>query len=96
MLSLLLVVALAIWLKRHVKPDRIWHLVWLVPLFLLLPMVEEHLHFLLFGGFGFFSMLLACFVDLTQYRNVLPAKQFVYCLVGHQVVSGHGNPFPFG
>lgn len=61
-LSLLLLIGLALWLGRDGKPGRVWHLAWLVPLFLLLPLnlplVEERLHFVLFGGFGFFSMLL--------------------------------------
>ncbi|WP_456380260.1 hypothetical protein [Thiolapillus sp.] len=57
-----MVVMMATWFRRHGGAFNLWHLLWMVPLFLLfplsLPLVEERLHFLLFGGFGFFSMLL--------------------------------------
>ncbi len=50
---------------RHGKRTLLLLVVWIIPLFLLLPLtlpvVEERLHFLLFGGFGFFSMLLFSF-----------------------------------
>ncbi len=57
-----MVVMMVTWFRRHGGAFSLWHLLWMVPLFLLfpltLPLVEERLHFLLFGGFGFFSMLL--------------------------------------
>ncbi|WP_456416759.1 hypothetical protein [Thiolapillus sp.] len=57
-----MVVMMVAWFRRHGGAFNLWHLLWMVPLFLLfpltLPLVEERLHFLLFGGFGFFSMLL--------------------------------------
>ncbi len=60
--SLLLLAALITWFRAQGKPARAWHLAWLIPLFLLLPLtlplVEERLHFVVFGAFGFFSMLL--------------------------------------
>ncbi|HEC05743.1 MAG TPA: VanZ family protein [Thiolapillus brandeum] len=61
-LSLLLLAALTAWFRAQGRSGQIWHLAWLIPLFLLLPLtlplVEERLHFVVFGGFGFFSMLL--------------------------------------
>ncbi len=62
--SLLLLAGCAAWLRRRGTGFRGALLVgaWTVPLFLLLPLtlpvVEERIHFLLFGGFGFFSTLL--------------------------------------
>ncbi len=52
------------WVRRNGGGFRTGLLLsaWVIPLFLLLPLtlpvVEERLHFLLFGGLGFFSMLL--------------------------------------
>lgn len=60
--SLFLIGALAIGFKKLGHPGWFWHLFWVIPLFILFPMtlpiVEERLHFILFGGFGFLSMLL--------------------------------------
>ncbi|HID45253.1 MAG TPA: hypothetical protein EYP34_05825 [Chromatiaceae bacterium] len=60
--SLLLLGGLVAWYRAQKKTWLIWHLLWLVPLFILLPLslplVEERLHFILFGSFGFASMLL--------------------------------------
>ncbi|WP_456405054.1 hypothetical protein [Thiolapillus sp.] len=60
--SLLLIGTLAAWLQKQGRPRWFWHLVWIIPLFILFPMtlpiVEERLHFILFGAFGFLSMLL--------------------------------------
>lgn len=57
-----MLVVMVTWFRRHGGCFNLWHLLWMIPLFLLfpltLPLVEERLHFLLFGGFGFFSMLL--------------------------------------
>ena len=57
-----MLVVMVTWFRRHGGTFNLWHLLWMIPLFLLfpltLPLVEERLHFLLFGGFGFFSMLL--------------------------------------
>ncbi len=62
--SLLALSACAIWMRRQSGGYRTALLLagWMIPLFLLLPftlpVVEERIHFLLFGAFGFFSMLL--------------------------------------
>lgn len=60
--SLFLIGALAIWFRKQGRPGWFWYLFWMIPLFILFPMtlpiVEERLHFILFGGFGFLSMLL--------------------------------------
>ena len=46
-------------IRRH-SYQRIWHLIWFVPIFLIapffMPIVEERIHFIIFGGFGFLSM----------------------------------------
>ena len=61
-LALLLISSKAIfWLiKRHAY-QKIWHLSWFIPLFLVvpffMPIVEERVHFIVFGSFGFISML---------------------------------------
>lgn len=60
--SLLLIGTLTIWLRKHGRAGWFWHLFWVIPLFIIYPMtlhiVEERLHFILFGGLGFLSMLL--------------------------------------
>lgn len=49
------------WLIRRHSYRRICHLAWFVPLFLIapffMPIVEERVHFIVFGSFGFLSML---------------------------------------
>ncbi len=59
--SLFMIGALAIWFGKHGHRGWFWHLFWVIPLFILFPMtlpiVEERLHFILFGAFGFLSML---------------------------------------
>lgn len=61
-LSLFMIGALVIWFAKHGRRGWFWHLFWVIPLFILFPMtlpiVEERLHFILFGGLGFLSMLL--------------------------------------
>ncbi len=65
--SLLALAACAVWIHRQGGSYRTALLFagWMIPLFLLLPfalpVVEERTHFLLFGSFGFFSMLLFSF-----------------------------------
>ena len=58
--SLVLFLFLINWSRSRKNTIGYWPLVWLVPLFLLFPMtlpqVEERLHFIVFGLFGFFSM----------------------------------------
>ncbi len=61
--SLLALAACTVWAYRRQGTRRAVLLSgWLIVLFLLLPLtlpvVEERIHFLLFGGFGFFSVLL--------------------------------------
>jgi hypothetical protein len=61
MLLLLTLAALAY--LRHYNPTRGWrHALWIVPLFIIAPwflsIVEERVHFILFGLFGFFTLLL--------------------------------------
>jgi len=50
------------WLIRNHSYRRVWHLVWFVPLFLVapyfMPIIEERAHFIVFGSFGFLSMLI--------------------------------------
>ena len=50
------------WLIRNHSYQRIWHLVWFIPLFLIIPyfmpIIEERVHFIVFGSFGFLSMLI--------------------------------------
>ncbi len=64
LVTLAAVVAGVFWVRRNGGGYRTGLLLsaWVIPLFLLLPLtlpvVEERLHFLLFGGLGFFSMLL--------------------------------------
>jgi len=49
------------WLFKRHGYRRSWHLVWFIPLFLglplLMPVIEERVHFIVFGSFGFLSML---------------------------------------
>lgn len=49
------------WLIRKHSYQRIWHLAWFIPLFLIAPyfmtIIEERVHFIVFGSFGFLSML---------------------------------------
>jgi len=49
------------WLIKRHSYHRIWHLAWFVPLFLIapyfMPIIEERVHFIVFGSFGFLSML---------------------------------------
>jgi len=49
------------WLIKNHSYRRIWHLTWFAPLFLvapyLMPIIEERAHFIVFGSFGFLSML---------------------------------------
>lgn len=61
MLLLLSLAALAF--VRHHRPASAWrHALWIVPLFVIAPwfisIVEERVHFILFGLFGFFTLLL--------------------------------------
>ncbi len=62
-LALLLISSKAIyWLiKRHAY-QKIWHLAWFLPLFLVvpffMPIIEERVHFIVFGSFGFLTMLI--------------------------------------
>lgn len=62
--SLMALAAGISWVRRNGGGYRTGLLLsaWIIPLFLVLPLtlpvVEERLHFLLFGGLGFFSMLL--------------------------------------
>jgi len=48
------------WLIRRHSYRRIWHLLWFLPLFLIvpyfMPIIEERVHFIVFGSFGFLSM----------------------------------------
>jgi len=50
------------WLIRRHSYRRVWHLLWFVPLFIIapyfMPVVEERVHFIVFGCFGFLSMLI--------------------------------------
>lgn len=49
-------------LFRHGSTRTLWHLSWFVPLFLIVPwffpIVEERIHFIVFGLFGFYTLLL--------------------------------------
>jgi len=49
------------WLVKRHAYRRIWHLAWFIPLFLVVPLfmpvIEERVHFIVFGSFGFLSML---------------------------------------
>ncbi len=60
--TLLLCVLAMRWALKNHGPRVFWHLLWLLPLFVIfplsLPIVEERLHFILFGGLGFVSLLL--------------------------------------
>ncbi len=50
------------WASKKQVARIYWQLLWLIPLFVIypltLPIVEERLHFILFGSFGFASLLL--------------------------------------
>lgn len=47
-------------IKNH-GSRRLWHLLWFIPLFVVLPyyipIIEERLHFIVFGLYGYLSML---------------------------------------
>lgn len=51
----------AVWLIRRAGWRALWHLLWSFPLFILLPLdmpvMVERIHFLVFGLFGFLSVL---------------------------------------
>lgn len=62
-LALLLISAKAIfWLIKNHAFQKIWHLSWFLPLFLIvpffMPIIEERVHFIVFGSFGFLSMFI--------------------------------------
>ena len=61
-LSSLLMIALLIWIKRKHQVLPLLNLAWVLPLYLVLPLllerVEERVHFISFGLFGFISMML--------------------------------------
>lgn len=50
------------WLIKRHSYKRIGHLLWFIPLFIIapyfMPIVEERVHFIVFGVFGFLSMLI--------------------------------------
>jgi len=50
------------WLIKKHALKKIWHLGWFIPLFFILPffmpIIEERVHFIVFGSFGFLSMLI--------------------------------------
>ena len=56
-----LVIAGMVWLIRRAGWTAWWHLVWSIPLFIWLPLdmpvIVERIHFLVFGLFGFLSVL---------------------------------------
>jgi len=60
--TLLLCLLAMRWALKNQGPKVFWHLLWLIPLFVIYPLslsiVEERLHFILFGGLGFVSLLL--------------------------------------
>ncbi len=57
---LLSVKAIVFQIRNH-GFSRLWHLLWFIPLFIILPyyipIVEERLHFIVFGLYGYLSML---------------------------------------
>jgi VanZ family protein len=61
-LSLLLISALFYWVKNKPVQFPFRHLTWFLPLYLVLPFllerVEERVHFISFGLFGFLSMII--------------------------------------
>ena len=50
------------WLIKRHSFKRIWHLAWFLPLFVIapyyMPIIEERVHFIVFGSFGFLSMMI--------------------------------------
>lgn len=60
--TLLMFVLAMRWALKNHGAKIFWHLLWLIPLFVIYPLslhiVEERLHFILFGGLGFVSLLL--------------------------------------
>lgn len=60
--TLLLCILAMRWAMKNHGPRVFWHLLWLLPLFVIfplsLPIVVERLHFILFGVLGFVSLLL--------------------------------------
>ncbi len=108
LVSLASVIACILWLQREGKNYRtiLLFIGWVIPLFLFLPLslpvVEERLHFLLFGGLGFFSMLLFSFpvaVAVTLlyggldelWQWVLPDRFGDWRDVGINAVAGMGG-----
>jgi hypothetical protein len=59
-LLLLTLKASLLQIKNH-GLNRLWHLLWFIPLFIVLPyympVIEERLHFIVFGIYGYLSML---------------------------------------
>jgi VanZ family protein len=59
-LVLLSLKAVLLQIKNH-GVNRLWHLLWFLPLFIVLPyympIIEERLHFIVFGLYGYLSML---------------------------------------
>lgn len=59
-LLLLSLKAVLFQIKNH-GLQRLWHLLWFIPLFVVfpyfIPIVEERLHFIVFGLYGYLSML---------------------------------------
>lgn len=59
-LVLLSLKAVLLQIKNH-GVKRLWHLLWFIPLFIVLPyympIIEERLHFIVFGLYGYLSML---------------------------------------
>lgn len=52
--------AVLLQIKNH-GTKRLWHLLWFIPLFVVfpyyMPIIEERLHFIVFGLYGYLSML---------------------------------------
>ncbi len=61
-ITLFLCVIAVWWAWKNRGAQVFWHLLWLIPLYVIFPMslpiVEERLHFILFGAFGFVSLRL--------------------------------------
>lgn len=59
-LLLLSLKAALLQIKNH-GTKRLWHLLWFIPLFVVypwyMPIIEERLHFIVFGLYGYLSML---------------------------------------
>ena len=47
------------WLVKHHTYNRLWHLLWFIPLFIIfpynMPVIEERFHFVIFGLFGYLN-----------------------------------------